>query len=123
MQDKMIQEKKARKKSFDLRKTTKAHQGNILATKKRLFEIAKKASNSNTTSGGTPLKLGKVPQYYPMGKVNKILSERDKDGIATVDAAAENEARENPKVSKSMQNIEEIERMMRVIDQRPVQHP
>ena len=46
MQDKVIQEKKARKKSFDLRKTTKAHEATILNTKKRLQQIAmKEASN------------------------------------------------------------------------------
>lgn len=39
MQDKMLQSKKARKKSFDLRKTTKAHEGNINMTKKRLEKI------------------------------------------------------------------------------------
>lgn len=39
MQDKMLQNKKARKKSFDLRKTTKAHEGNISMTKKRLEKI------------------------------------------------------------------------------------
>ena len=36
MQDKVIQEKKARKKSFDLRKTTKAHEATVFATKKRI---------------------------------------------------------------------------------------
>ena len=39
MQDKMLQNKKARKKSFDLRKTTKAHEGNLNMTKKRLEKI------------------------------------------------------------------------------------
>ena len=39
MQDKMLQNKKARKKSFDLRKTTKAQEGNIKMTKKRLEKI------------------------------------------------------------------------------------
>lgn len=39
MQDKMLQSKKARKKSFDLRRTTKAHEGNISMAKKRLEKI------------------------------------------------------------------------------------
>ena len=39
MQDKMLQDRKAQKKSFDLRKTTKAHEGNISMTKKRLEKI------------------------------------------------------------------------------------
>ena len=36
LQDKMLQDKKQRKKSFDYRRTTKAHEGNVLAAKKRI---------------------------------------------------------------------------------------
>ena len=117
MQDKVIQEKKARKKSFDLRKTTKAHEATVFATKKRLQQIAQKeASNQNTK---TPLRLaGKVPRYYPEGKINKILSERDKDGMTQEDSVKEDKI--NP-LTQSLPNEEEMQRLMLVIDQPPEQ--
>ena len=42
LNDQLHQNEKARKKSFDFRKTTKAHRGNLLATKKRLQKIREK---------------------------------------------------------------------------------
>ena len=75
MQDKVIQAKKLRKKSFDLRKTTKAAQGNLLASKKRIEAI-----HQNELLAQSPLKkhsAGSVPQFYPMQKVGKMLQKRD----------------------------------------------
>jgi len=42
MNDKMLQAKKLRKKSFDLRKTTKAQEGIMNAAKKRIERIREK---------------------------------------------------------------------------------
>lgn len=86
MQDKTIQAEKARKKSFDLRRTTKAHQGNVNAAKKRMEKI-----RENELLALQPPKkhqAGTVPEYYPMTKVNKMLKEGETWG-AEADRAAE----------------------------------
>ena len=72
MRDKMIQAKKARKKSFDLRKTTKAHEGNLIATKKRMATIEEKEASNNRRTLDR-ISVGLVPQAYPMDRVNKVL--------------------------------------------------
>lgn len=50
MNDKMLQAKKQRKKSFDVRKTTKAHEGNMLAAKKRIAQIKEKEMSDRRTT-------------------------------------------------------------------------
>ena len=47
LNDQLHQNEKARKKSFDFRRTTKAHKGNLLATKKRLQKIKEKEMSDN----------------------------------------------------------------------------
>lgn len=42
MQDKMLQAQRARKKSYDLRRTTKAHEGTMMMAKKRIERIKDK---------------------------------------------------------------------------------
>ena len=39
MQDKALQSKKHRKRNFDFRRTTKAHQGNMSVARKRIEKI------------------------------------------------------------------------------------
>lgn len=65
MQDKMLQAKKARKKSFDLRKTTKAQEGQLIATKKRIEMIKLKEASEHTAVDLLPHKKGTTPMFYP----------------------------------------------------------
>ena len=75
MQDKLIQAKKARKKSFDLRKTTKAHEANVLATKKRIEKINEKEMSSKGMARKHT--AGQVPQYYPMAQLNSFMRQSE----------------------------------------------
>lgn len=73
MRDKMIQAKKARKKSFDLRKTTKAHEGNLIAAKKRIADIEEKEASDNRRHVER-ISVGLVPHIYPTEKaINRVL--------------------------------------------------
>lgn len=47
MQDRLHQKQKYRKKSFDLRRTTKAHEGYVKGAKKRLAGIKEKETSEN----------------------------------------------------------------------------
>lgn len=81
LRDKMIQAKKARKKSFDLRKTTKAHEGNVIAAKKRMANIEEiEASNNRRTL--ERVSVGLVPSVYPMDRVSKALGIKTPGGSA-----------------------------------------
>lgn len=50
MNDKMLQERKQRKKSYDVRRTTKAHEGNMIAAKKRIERIKEKEMSDRRTT-------------------------------------------------------------------------
>ena len=80
LNDKMIQAKKQRKKSFDLRKTTKAQEGQLKETKKRLERIHEAELRAQT-----PAKkhvAGAVSQYYPSAKGNQMMMRNASSGLA-----------------------------------------
>ena len=52
MHDRLHQKQKYRKKSFDFRRTTKAHQGNVNAAKKKIQAIREKEMHENSAMGG-----------------------------------------------------------------------
>ena len=61
-----------------------------------------------------------MPNYYPSEKVNKILTERDKDGLAEDEPEVVREEKINP-LTQSLPNEEEMQRLMLVIDEQPKQ--
>ena len=67
MQDKMLQAKRARKKSFDMRKTTKAQEGQLIATKKRIENIKLKEASAHTAVDLVHRDVR--PVYYPMKQI------------------------------------------------------
>ena len=72
MNDKMLQAKKSRKKSFDLRRTTKAQEGIISEAKKRIERIKEKEMSDNQTTVKRAAPPLAMPQYLdkPLGNEN-----------------------------------------------------